>query len=177
MQSLASIQPRSSPIISRLLALENFNLNFEIANRLFATQSVISASASGFCADYARDKAMEHEQSSADPHDPLCPSLFRRQDHPGNARLADEFSEKRRTAIESIIFNLCTTRAELPPPRGPGRKTTLSARSTQHDKNIGWRRRYITVSPRGRKLEWGFRLYRPRLQFSEASYESARRNP
>ena len=42
LQNLASIQPRTSPIISRFRALGNLNLNFELANRLFATQSAFS---------------------------------------------------------------------------------------------------------------------------------------
>ena len=42
LQKLASIQPRTSPIISRFRALGNFKLNFEITNRLFATQETLS---------------------------------------------------------------------------------------------------------------------------------------
>ena len=38
LQNLASIKPRTSPIISRFRALGNLNLNFELTNRLFATQ-------------------------------------------------------------------------------------------------------------------------------------------
>ena len=38
LQNLASIQPRTSPIISEVRALGNLNLNFEISNLLFAAQ-------------------------------------------------------------------------------------------------------------------------------------------
>ena len=38
LQNLASIQPRTSPIISYIRALGNLNLNFEISNLLFAAQ-------------------------------------------------------------------------------------------------------------------------------------------
>ena len=38
LQNLVPIQPRTSPIISRFRALGNLNLNFELTNRLFATQ-------------------------------------------------------------------------------------------------------------------------------------------
>ena len=38
LQTLASIEPRTSPFISQVRALGNLNFNFEISNRLFATQ-------------------------------------------------------------------------------------------------------------------------------------------
>ena len=39
LQNLASIQPRTSPTISRFRALGNLNLNFEVSKRLFAAQT------------------------------------------------------------------------------------------------------------------------------------------
>ena len=39
---LASIQPRTSPIISRFRALGNLNLNFEVSERLFAAQQTFA---------------------------------------------------------------------------------------------------------------------------------------
>ena len=39
LQNLASIQPRTSPIISRFRALGNLSLNFEVSKRLFAAQN------------------------------------------------------------------------------------------------------------------------------------------
>ena len=83
--------------------------------------SVISASVSRCCTDYARCKERENERSSADPHDPLRPSLFRRQDHPGNACLAHEFSEKASENMNRFVQNCLHRQAGRPRqhfPRG-----------------------------------------------------------
>ena len=84
--------------------------------------SVISASVSRCCTDYARCKERENERSSADPHDPLRPSLFRRQDHPRNACLAHEFSEKASENMNRFVQNCLHRQAGRPRQHFPRRR-------------------------------------------------------
>ena len=100
LQNLASIQPRTSPIISRFRALGNLNLNFEVSKRLFAAQSafalIVFPSASRLASATVASASFIRELTVTFPADMPSRDILRycseaRQDFPATEYLLGSF--------------------------------------------------------------------------------------